>query len=511
MFRKILIAAGVAVVLALLAIAAFGDNIRKLHGMSADALSGQSWAVAFQNTFAHLRPNPWTSTQTDRYSTFGVDVDTASYAVGRRFLEEGRLPPPDSVRVEEYVNAFTYSYPQPSEGPFAVHLEGAPSPFTAGRHILKVGLQGRHVSKQERKPAHLVFLVDVSGSMIAMDKLPLAQESLRVLVNNLDARDTVALVTYAGEVRDVLPPTPADQRKTIIEAIDELTAGGGTAMGSGFDIAYRHAVRTVSADSVSRVIVLTDGDANLGPNLTAETMLEAVKGYVAEGVTLTVVGMGMGNYRDALLEQLANKGNGQIHYVDRRSEAKRIFQDGLTGTLEVIAKDVKVQLELNPEAVIGYRLLGYENRAIADDQFRDDKVDAGEIGAGHSVTALYEVELAPGAPVESLAVVRVRWKSPHGQGANEQELSFSRRVLSPDLATATTDLRFAVALAGMADVLRQAPQARNFSLSTVLELAAQATEGRADRTEAVTLIRRAQELFAASTRTVPENDDSIRL
>lgn len=524
MFRKLLIVLGIAVVLALSVITALGDNIRAFFGMSTICPAGQAIPPGWKSA-------RWTNTQTDRDSTFGADLDTASYALGRRALEESRLPNPYSVRVEEYVNAFIYSYPQPSEGPFAVHLEGAPSPFTPGRYVLKVGLQGRHASKRERKPAHLVFLVDVSGTMRWMDKLPLAQEALRILVNNLDARDTVALITYAGEVRDVLPPTPAGQRETIIEAIDRLKTSA--AEGSGFEAAYRHAVRTVSLESVSRIIVLTDGDD------AAETMLDAVPGYVADGVTLTVVGFGMRDHRDDLLENLANKvnglleelvneSNGQLLYVDRYAKAKRLFHDGLTSTFEVIAKDVEVQVVLDPRAVTGYRLLGYapwfqlsptrdrasvtgycslghENQAIFDAQYGDDKVDAGEIGAGHSVTALYEVELAPGAALENLAMVRVHSKSPPGWGASVKEFSFARSVLSQDLAKASADLRFAVALAGAADIFRflpYAPEAKNFSLSTALELAAGATEGRPKREEAVTLLRRAKELLlAADART----------
>lgn len=448
------------------------------------------------NTFEAYKPNAFTETTKDALSTFAADVDTASYSMARRYLQQGQLPPTHAVRVEEFVNYFKYRYTPPEEGAFTVHLEGAPSPFNARRHFLRVGVQGKVVSRSERKPAHLVFLVDTSGSMSSPDKLPLALESIKIAVKNLNENDTVALVTYAGSTRDVLPPTPATDVKKIHAALDTLAAGGGTAMGSGMEMAYKHAVKKAAGGVVSRVVVLTDGDANIGPNLSAKDMLASVQKYVAEGVTLTTVGFGMGNYHDSLMEQLADKGNGNSFYVDSVKEARKVFETQLTGTLEVIAKDVKFQVEFNPKAVTRYRLMGYENRDIADKDFRDDKVDAGEIGAGHTVTALYEVELAGEA--QDLATVRIRAKAPNGTEAKEQSFPLTRANMKPSLEAATSDFRFAVAVAATADILRAAPAAEGWSLATTQKLAEGAVAGDADRTEFVRLVGQARALTNAS-------------
>ncbi|HLL01277.1 MAG TPA: von Willebrand factor type A domain-containing protein [Myxococcaceae bacterium] len=448
------------------------------------------------NTFEAHAANPFTDAREDALSTFAVDVDTASYSLARRFLNHGNLPPSDAVRVEEFVNYFKYRYTPPQQGAFTVHMEGAPSPFAPGRHFLRVGVQGKVLSRSQRKPAHLVFLVDTSGSMRPQDRLPLAKEAMKLAVKNLNENDTVAIVTYAGGSREVLLPTPASDQERIHAAIDSLQSGGGTAMGSGMEMAYRHAVKKAGGNVVSRVIVLTDGDTNIGPNLSAESMLESIGKYVAEGVTMTTVGFGMGNYRDDLMEKLADKGNGNCFYVDGWQEAKKVFETQLTGTLEVIAKDVKIQVEFNPDAVRRYRLVGYENRNVADRDFRNDKVDAGEIGAGHNVTALYEVELT-GEP-EQLATVRIRAKAPNGTEAAEQSFAFERGLLRSSLEAASTDFRFALAVGASADILRQSPSARGWSLVTARKLAEGATEGQPERTEFVKLVTQAQALMGAS-------------
>ncbi|MDY7227275.1 vWA domain-containing protein [Hyalangium rubrum] len=528
----VLVVVGVVAIITL-----FGDNFRKLFGASASALAGNDEVasapspqllqkktmrsfgsndayegsppaaaapapapalavapaepVTAGNTHVAERPNPFTLTSEDTLSTFAVDVDTASYALFRRNVNEGALPPRESVRVEEWVNYFKYRLPTPEKGDFHVDLEGAPSPFTSGRQLIKVGLQGRKIGKSQRKPTHLVFLADTSGSMGQPDKLPLAQRAMKLMVDGLNEQDTVALVTYAGSVRDVLPPTPASERTKLFAAIDALTSGGGTAMGDGMQIAYQHAAKNAGPDKVARVVVLTDGDTNIGRNQSADAILESVRGYVQEGVTLSTIGFGMGNYRDDLMERLANKGNGNCYYIDSEKEARRVFQEQLAGTLEVIAKDVKVQVEFDKVAVRGYRLLGYENRAIADQDFRNDKVDAGEIGAGHSVTALYEVELT--GEGSKVATVRVRAKTPSGSEAAEQSFAFPREQLHGKLADASSDMRFATAVAGTADILRGAPQASDWSLSVAEELAQGAIDGMEDREEFVSLLRRVRE------------------
>jgi Ca-activated chloride channel family protein len=500
----------------------FGDNIRMMCGMSSDALAGDDNVRAYEanltkktmksfgmnngyagdtggNTYAYEPPNAVTDTRRDALSTFAVDVDTASYTQARRTINEGRLPYPASVRVEEWVNAFRYRLPAPKDAPFSVSVEGAPSPFTKGRTLLKVSLKGREVANADRLPAHLVFLVDTSCSMSGPDRIELAKTSLHTLASNLNPRDTVALVTYAGTVREVLEPTPASQARRISDAIESLRTEGGTDMGSGLEIAYRWASRQVSPDSVSRVIVLTDGDANLGRNQTADQMQRSIKGFVSEGVTLTTVGFGMGNYRDALLEKLADSGNGQSLYIDSEREARRVFERDLSGTLEVIAKDVKVQVAFDPKAVESYRLVGYENRAVADEDFRNDKVDGGEIGAGHSVTALYELDLKRGAQ-GPLATIAVRGFKPHGGPAFETSRPVTGADFASSLYVASPDLRFAAAVAGAADVLRGNGNASDFTLAQALELARTATAEDVDREEFVHLLTGAVQLEQTGQR-----------
>lgn len=431
--------------------------------------------------------NPMTDTATDRLSTFAIDVDTASYAIARRKILAGEVPPADAVRVEEFLNYFSYGYAGPDgDEPFAVHMDAAPSPFTKGHHLLRVGVQAKHVAAADRKPARLVFLVDVSGSMSADDKLGLAKRAMRTLVQNLNAGDTVALVTYAGNTRVVLEPTGMDKKAQILAAIEDLNSGGSTAMSSGLELAYDMAVKNLGGDSVSRVIVLSDGDANVG-STTHEQILAEIADKVNEGVTLSTVGFGTGNYKDTLMEQLANKGNGNYFYIDSVSQARRVFQEQLGGTLEVVAKDVKIQVELNPEAVASYRLVGYENRDIADEDFRDDKVDAGEIGAGHSVTALYEVKLADDSK-GPLATVRVRAKTPRGNTAAETEYAFDRNMLTDSFAAASDDFRFAAAVMATAEILRKSKHAANWNLADIVEIVRATTGSHADRIEFLALL-----------------------
>ena len=433
--------------------------------------------------------NAAVATSVDMLSTFAIDVDTASYAIARRKLVTGELPPPAAVRVEEFINYFDYRYAGPTWGkPFAVHMDAAPSPFAANKTLLRVAVQAKKLSINERKPANLVFLVDVSGSMRSRDKLPLAKRSLRILVNNLKDGDSVALVTYAGTTRVALAPTGMDKKSEIMSAIEALDARGSTAMGSGIDLAYELAEQGLAPGVVSRVIVLSDGDANVG-STSHEQILKTIAARVKEGVTLTTVGFGMGNYKDALMEQLANKGNGNYYYIDQLSQAKRVFQEQLGGTLEVVARDVKIQVEFNPAAVTGYRLIGYENRRIADRDFRNDKVDAGEIGAGHSVTALYEVDLT--GKDERLATVRIRAKKPRGSKATEHEYGFDRARLHGKFALASRDFRFACAVMAAGEVLRHSEHAADWRLADIRDIAAAASDGVSEREEFVALLGKA--------------------
>jgi len=399
------------------------------------------------------------------------------------------------VRVEEFLNYFKYRYPQPEGGALGVTMDAAPSPFSAGKHLLRVGIQGRRLSVSERKAAHLTFLVDVSGSMQSPDKLPLAQRALRLLVDNLRDGDTVSLVTYAGNVRVVLPHTGMEKKALIHEAIAGLTAGGSTAMASGIELAYQQATKVLDGHSLSRVIILSDGDANVG-RTTPDGIRELIAGHTKEGITVTTVGFGMGNYKDDVMEQFANKGNGNHSYVDSLFEAKRVFQTELGGTLEVIAQDVKLQVDFDPAQVTRYRLVGYENRDIADVDFRNDRVDAGEIGSGHTVTALYEVELKPGAG-EKFCTVRVRAKKPRGTEAAEQAFPFPAAALATRFDGAANDLRFATAVMGAAELFRQSPHARGWNLDAILEIARSAAGDEADRREFVSLLEKSRPVLKA--------------
>ena len=324
-------------------------------------------------------------------STFSIDVDVASYANLRRFLHDGTMPPPDAVRIEEMINYFDYTYAPPTDQhPFAVHTELAPCPWAPEHRLLMVGLQGRQIETGQLPPSNFVFLIDVSGSMSDDNKLPLVQQSLRLLVEQLRPQDRVALVVYAGAAGMVLPSTPGSDKATINAAIDRLSAGGSTAGAAGIQLAYQVARSHYAERGNNRVILCTDGDFNVGVSSDAE-LVRLIEKERESGVFLSVLGFGMGNYQDAKMQQLADKGNGNHAYIDQIAEARKVLVSEFGGTLFAIAKDVKLQLEFNPARVAGYRLIGYENRLLAREDFDDDAKDAGELGAGHRVTALYEV------------------------------------------------------------------------------------------------------------------------
>jgi len=456
---------------------------------------GADISSGFDEAYHDWGKNPWTDAAKDHLSTFAADVDTASYTIARRKLTEGMLPPSAAVRVEEFVNYFRYAFPEPTAGsPFAVVMDAAPSPLSPGRHILRVGIATKPKSVGERKPAHLVFLVDVSGSMSSPDKLELAKKSLRILTNNLKDGDTVALVTYVGATELVLPATGLDHKAEILGAIDRLETGGSTAMGSGIDLAYQQAMKGKTPGAISRVIVCTDGDANVGAH-THDELLRIIAGRAKEGVTLSTIGFGMGNYKDELMEQLADKGNGNNFYIDGLSAAKKVFQEQLGSTLEVVAKDVKLQVDFDPQLVARYRLIGYENRDIKDDDFRNDKVDAGEIGAGHQVTALYELELTQQGKLSNapLGGVRIRHKPPRGEKATEATFPMPGGAMA-SFANAPVDFRFAFAVAAFADVLRHGQDAEHWSLAQIRDLAKASAGDDADRKELVGLIEKATTL-----------------
>ena len=371
-------------------------------------------------------------------STFSIDVDTASYSNMRRFLTSGQRPPVDSIRIEELVNYFTYDYPQPKgEDPFSVNMEIASCPWNESHQLLRIGLQGKDIHAQERPATNVVYLIDVSGSMQNADKLPLLKSGFQMLSRQLGENDRVSIVTYAGQAGVVLEPTCGEETKKINEAIERLTAGGSTHGSAGIELAYELAQKNFIEGGVNKVMLATDGDLNVGVT-GDDALVKLIKQKASEGVYLTVLGFGTGNIKDGKLEQLADNGNGHYAYIDNAREAHRVLVDQLSASLVTIAKDVKIQVEFNPAEVKSYRLIGYENRALAAKDFDDDRKDAGEIGAGHSVTAIYEIQPA-GAAGEMLSVPN-GMKYQKAVKAPEQEVSpadsnLSDAAKSGDLAT----------------------------------------------------------------------------
>jgi Ca-activated chloride channel family protein len=431
-----------------------------------DSQSGES--------YARVHDNPYVDASITPVSTFSIDVDTASYSNVRRFLADGQLPPPDAVRVEEFVNYFTYDYPQPDgDVPFSVTSELAECPWNAKNHLLRLGLKGRDAGSEQLPAANLVFLIDTSGSMESDDKLPLLKSCLRILVDQLRPEDRVAIVTYAGTSGRALAPTRGDRKAEIMAAVDNLGAGGSTNGGAGIELAYETAVEGFLPGGINRVILATDGDFNVG--VTSESELVAlIEQKRKSGVFLSVVGLGKGNLQDSKMERLADLGNGNYAYIDSIGEGRRLFGRELTGTLHTIAKDVKIQVEFNRAAVARYRLVGYENRVLANRDFADDAKDAGEIGAGHTVTAMYEIEPAESAPrVGELANVQLRYKPP---SSDESRLLRLAVAGGPQpLGASSNDFRFAAAVAEFGMVLRQSPYAGDSSFEEAISLA---TSGR---------------------------------
>ncbi len=416
--------------------------------------------------FKNYGVNPFIDTEDDHLSTFAMDVDTASYTVARRFVQDGNLPDPDSVRVEEFVNFFDQGYEGPSLDAFAIHTEGSPSPFGLDNHwLLRVGLQGKAISDEERKDATLIFTIDISGSMEREDRLGLVKRSLRLLVDELRPTDEVGIVVYGSSGRVHLNPTSGEDKRRIIDAINQLQPGGSTYVEEGLRVAYGMAVDRVEPGRITRVIVLSDGVGNVG-NTGAESILRQVQDHVDQGVTLTTVGFGMGNYNDVLMEQLANDGDGAYYYVDDLSEARKIFVEDLTGTLQVIAKDAKIQVDFNPTVVSRFRLLGYENRRIADEDFRNDTVDAGEVGAGHSVTALYEIKLHDDAD-GALGTVFVRYEDPDSGEVTEVSSTLQSAELLAAFEEASARFQLAAVVAEYAEILRESYWAQDGSLEQV--------------------------------------------
>ena len=434
--------------------------------------------------------NPWQTASTDPLSTFSIDVDTASYSNVRRYLQGGVLPPAAAVRVEEMVNYFDYDYPQPQDDrPFAVSAEVAPCPWADDHQLVQIGVQGKLIAADQSPPRNLVFLIDVSGSMESEDKLPLLRTGLMRMVENLGEKDRISMVVYAGASGLVLPPTPGNQKKTIRDALERLSAGGSTNGGAGIALAYAQARKHFIQDGVNRVILASDGDFNVGMT-NHDELVQRIEHERKGGVFLTVLGFGRGNLNDHTMEQLADKGNGNYAYIDSAEEAEKVLVTQASGTLVTIAKDVKLQVEFNPATVAAYRLVGYENRRLANQDFKDDTKDAGELGAGHNVTGLYEIvpvgKQVPGTGVDPLKyqsapivahkgtskdlfTVKLRYKQPDGDTSKEFEVAVADS--KPTLAAASPAFRLAAAVAGFALKLRDPHGADGLAFTRVKRLA----------------------------------------
>jgi len=418
--------------------------------------------------------NPFVDPLRDRYSTFSMDVDTASYGVTRRFLQDGFMPDRDSVRLEEFVNSFDYGYTAPTDSAFAISVDGGPTPFTNVRSVmLRIGIQAREIPDELRRPVSLTFVIDTSGSMDMESRLELVKAALGLLVTRLHADDSVAIVTFGDSAQLILNPTSAAEPQAILAAINQLQPGGSTNAQAGLELGYDIAALGHRAGALDRVVLASDGVANVG--LTdADSILQRIDREVDAGVELVSVGVGMGNFNDVLLEQLADRGNGFYTYINDRTEADRVFGTELTGTLETVARDAKVQVEFRPEAVAQYRLLGYENRRIADQDFTDPYVDAGEVGAGHTVTALYEIE-----PTWSrdgfLGTVRLRWIDPDTGRETELSRDVDLFAMGDDFPSTGTSFRLAATVAGFAEILRESPYVSGYSLADVANEARELT------------------------------------
>ncbi|MBX3211142.1 MAG: von Willebrand factor type A domain-containing protein [Labilithrix sp.] len=453
-------------------------------------------------TYGKLVENDWIETAKEPISTFGVDVDTGSYSLMRRDVRANRLPDPDSVRVEEYINYFRYDYAPPQDDrPFAVHLDGAPSPFGDGLHLIRVGMQSKVVDPAQRKPANLVFLVDVSGSMSAPDKLPLVQAMLKSLVTKLTDADTLSIVTYAGYENVLLPPARVSDKAKILAAIDGLHAGGGTNGEGGIRKAYELAEQVKQqqqVESINRVIMCTDGDFNVG--LTGDALVELIEEEREKNITLSTFGFGQGNYNARDMEALAQKGNGNYAYIDAPEEIDRFVQKRLVATLQVIAKDTKIQIDLDPTFVQRYRLVGYENRVLNKEDFADDTKDSGDLGAGHSVTAFYEVELTEAAKSGQLATgnvanVKLRWKPAEGDVSTEAAVPFPASKIVPSFETASEDFRFAAATVEYAEILRRSKHSEGARFDDVIATLSATSKQDPDRLQLVELARSAKPLW----------------
>lgn len=396
---------------------------------------------------------PFVKTSDQSVSTFSTDVDTASFTLARNYINHRQMPPKNIIRVEEFINYFNYDYPAPEEDVFAIHTEIAPSPYGKGLHLLRVGIKGKEIRADERKAANIVFLVDVSGSMNSNNRLSLVKQTLVYVLDNLREDDKVGIVSYNTRARIVSLPKYVAEKQKMKEAIKSLHAGGSTNIEAGLLQAYDLASSHFDEERINRVILCTDGVANTGSR-NPDELLVKIKEFREKGITLTAAGFGMGNYNDVLMETLVDKGDGNYGYVDTLNEAKKLFGTQLTGTLQVIAKDAKIQLSFNPNTVNKFRLLGYENRMLKEEDFRNNKVDAGEVGAGHMVTALYELELDEEIP-ELIGTVHIRYKDVEKDKFSELSHIISELHIRSSYEKASPMYKFSASVAEFAELLRE--------------------------------------------------------
>jgi Ca-activated chloride channel homolog len=472
-----------------------------------DAFNTEEYGLIIENDFLDALSNP--------VSTFSIDVDAASYSNARRLIMNGNLPPKDAVRIEEFVNYFDYDYPKPKgEHPFSVFTEMSRCPWNMDNYLVHIGIKGKELNDEERRHGNFVFLIDVSGSMTPENKLPLLKKAYKIMINNLSNEDRVAIVVYAGAAGLILPSTPATEKEKIINAIERLQAGGSTAGGQGIKLAYKIAKENFIKNGNNRIILATDGDFNVGVSSTSE-MVRLVEEKKNEGIFLTILGFGMGNYKDNRLEQIADKGNGNYYYIDNIMEANKVLGHEIMATLFTIAKDVKIQIEFNPAKVKSYRLIGYENRLLKKEDFDDDTKDAGELGAGHTVTALYEI--VPAKDISALKnnenlkyqenkikesaitsdevlTLSLRYKEPDKETSRLISQALTENI--SDLKRSSDNMKFSAAVAQFAMLLRDSKYKGESDFDNILELAenSKGDDKFGYRDEFITLVRMAKRL-----------------
>jgi Ca-activated chloride channel family protein len=414
--------------------------------------------------FENYGVNPFIDTEDDPLSTFALDVDTGSYTIVRNYLQDGNLPPKEAIRVEEFINYFDMHYPPPEGDTFAIYLDGGPTPFVQNERyqVIRIGIQGMQISEESRKEAVLTFVIDVSGSMADGNRLEMVKSALATMVQNLRPRDQVGIVIYDDTASVLLPMSPVSERETILDAISKLQPRNSTNAEAGLKLGYQMANNAYTAGAINRVILCSDGVANVGVT-GHEGILESIQDSAEGGITLTTVGVGLGNYNDVLMEQLADEGDGFYTYVDTFDQAEKLFAQNLTSTLQTIAMDAKVQMAFNPEVVSRYRLIGYENRSMKDEEFEDASADAGEIGVGHNVTALYEIKLVEGASGE-IATVSLRWKDPDSLASQTLTASIDAADLTPSFESTSPSFQVAVLVAEFAEILRESYWAQEVTI-----------------------------------------------